>query len=113
MSHHCHAEGCTREVAPRYFACAKHWRLVPYWLQQALWRVYTSGQEVLKNPSPAYLVVQARCRLAIAEAEGLDADVARVRQELAQRARDTFETLSGFADDGELVAHLDGALGAP
>jgi hypothetical protein len=74
MSRHtCHAEGCPVKVPPKLFVCAKHWRMVPVSLQRELWRVYQPGQEAGKAPvTTAYLVVQTRCRIAIAEREGRD-----------------------------------------
>lgn len=71
--HTCHAEGCPAKVPPQLFVCAKHWRMVPPPLQRELWRVYKPGQEAGKAPvTTAYLVVQTRCRIAIAEREGRD-----------------------------------------
>jgi hypothetical protein len=52
------------------FTCREHWRMVPRWLQRALWAAYRPGQERDKRPSAAYLAVQTRCRLELARAEG-------------------------------------------
>lgn len=57
--------------------------MVPVHLQAAVWKTYKPGQEVRKDPSPAYLLVQTRCRVAIAEAEGRDTTA--LRAELARR----------------------------
>jgi len=76
VSHTCHADGCSVEVAPAMFACLPHWRMVPKPLQRALTRVYVPGQELTKQPTRAYMLVQMRCRLAIAMKEG-SRDVAR------------------------------------
>ena len=73
MSHTCHAEGCNVPVPPRMFMCARHWGRVPPWLQAGIWRFYVPGQERTKVVSKGYLVVQARARIAVAEAEGADA----------------------------------------
>lgn len=35
--------------------CARHWRMVPRALQQAVWAAYRPGQERTKTPSRAYL----------------------------------------------------------
>lgn len=53
--HTCHASGCAREIPPRLFVCAQHWRLVPKILQRGVWRHYRPGQEVDKRPTPEYL----------------------------------------------------------
>ena len=69
-AHLCHADDCNTPVPPKMFACSRHWRLVSRRLQAALWAAYLPGQEQGKAPvTRAYRIVQARCRLAIAEAE--------------------------------------------
>jgi len=55
VSHACHANGCTEEIPPRLFMCLKHWHLVPQRLRDTIWREYVPGQEVRKDPTPAYL----------------------------------------------------------
>lgn len=71
MAHHtCHAEGCSRSIPPRMFACSAHWGAVPRDLQRALWNVYREGQERDKVVTRAYLLVQILCRIAIASREG-------------------------------------------
>lgn len=86
--HTCHAEGCTVAVPPRMFACLRHWKMVPRRLQLELWKVYQPGQERGDAlVTVAYLVVQTRCRIAIAEQEGRD--LAELRRELA-----TFEQMA-------------------
>jgi hypothetical protein len=57
MKHLCHAIGCHEVVPPRMLMCGRHWRMVPFTLQQAVWKNYRRGQEVDKNPSAAYLEV--------------------------------------------------------
>jgi hypothetical protein len=54
------------------FACQRHWTMVPSWLKKLLWAVYVPGQEETKQVSRIYLLVQARCRVAIALAEQAD-----------------------------------------
>lgn len=56
--HTCHAPGCTRRVPARMFACLQHWRALPKAYQDAIWREYRPGQEITKDPSPAYMAVQ-------------------------------------------------------
>jgi hypothetical protein len=51
MSEHiCHAEGCTIAVAPEMLMCRKHWRMVPYRMQRAVWNTYQPGQCDLDPP---------------------------------------------------------------
>lgn len=70
MAHTCHAEGCAKAVPPRMLFCLPHWRKTPRHLQAAIWRTYREGQEVRKNPSALYLVVQAMAVAAVARMEG-------------------------------------------
>lgn len=56
--HHCHAYGCTRTVPPRMLMCAKHWRMVDAKIQRSIWATYVAGQEIRKDPTPAYLLAQ-------------------------------------------------------
>jgi hypothetical protein len=58
MDHNCHAFGCTRKVPPRLLMCAAHWRIVPRQIQAQVWKHYRPGQEIDKNPTEAYLLVQ-------------------------------------------------------
>lgn len=96
--HTCHAEGCSVQVPPRMFACLRHWRMVPRALQGELWSVYHDGQERGAAPvTAAYLVVQTRCRLAIAELEGRD--LTHLRRQLATFERQAAEEAS--AEDTE------------
>lgn len=43
--HTCHAKGCGLSVPPAFFMCRKHWRMVPYDMQQDVWAEYNAGQE--------------------------------------------------------------------
>lgn len=58
-------------VPPRMLFCLPHWRKVPAHLQRAVWKAYRPGQEVAKNPSALYLVVQAIVVAWVAKREGL------------------------------------------
>ena len=116
--HTCHAEGCSAIVPPRLFGCRKHWAMVPKWLQAALYRVYVPGQEIRKNPTRAYLMVQTRCRLAIAEKEGKPAElITGLRSELRLRILANFSgehrEIAGSLDLNELLRATDEGLGAP
>lgn len=73
VPHRCHAEGCDATIPPRLLMCRKHWRMVPRWLQRAVWAAYRPGQEDDKRPSLRYLLVQCRARIAVAREEGVDA----------------------------------------
>jgi hypothetical protein len=37
--------------------CAKHWRMVPRFVQNLIWHYYREGQEIDKNPSTEYICV--------------------------------------------------------
>jgi hypothetical protein len=70
MSEHtCHAKDCGVEVPPKMLMCARHWRMVPKELQQAVWREYRPGQEITKTPSAMYLQVAKEAIEAVARAE--------------------------------------------
>ncbi len=69
--HTCHALGCEKAVPPKMLMCLRHWRMVPVPLQRAVWREYVPGQEIRKDPTSAYLAVQAEAVNAVAAKEGL------------------------------------------
>lgn len=69
MSHYCHARGCTKMVAPKLFMCVRHWEMLPQRMQRAVWRTYTPGQEVRKDPSKEYLEVTREAIMWLAEYE--------------------------------------------
>ena len=68
-AHRCHALGCEKNVPPKMLMCLRHWRMVPVLLQRAVWREYVPGQEVRKDPTDAYLYVQAAAVNAVADKE--------------------------------------------
>jgi len=70
VSHHCHAEGCDVAVHPKLFACKRHWYMLPPRLRALIWKYYEPGQEVRKDPSPMYLMVQAIAVAWLAKHEG-------------------------------------------
>ena len=70
MTHHCHAEGCARVVPPCQLFCAAHWRTLPSRIRLAVLHAYRPGQEIDKQPSPAYLVAQRRAVMWVAVREG-------------------------------------------
>jgi hypothetical protein len=82
MSEHtCHATGCRRVVPPKMFMCRPHWHLLTPAHRRAIWATYRPGQEVTKDPSPAYLEA-ARAAIRYLEELGNtrpqpDADVTR------------------------------------
>jgi diadenosine tetraphosphatase ApaH/serine/threonine PP2A family protein phosphatase len=75
MGHTCHALQCETKLPPRLHMCKPHWAMVPMGLQRRLWRTYRPGQERDKKPSAAYMRAAADCIEAVAEAEGLPADL--------------------------------------
>lgn len=88
--------------------------MVPSWLQKALWKVYVPGQERRKDPTLAYLVVQTRCRLAIAEGEGKAHLKPRLLKELRQftaAAHPQWEAECRSMEAGAFLAWVDSNLG--
>ena len=70
MTHTCHAEGCSKAVAPKYLMCPRHWGMVPRPQQLEIWRHYRNGQEVDKRPSTEYLAVMKATVDLVARLEG-------------------------------------------
>lgn len=68
-AHHCHAKDCNREVPPKMLMCARHWRMVPRSLQDAVWATYRPGQEISKTPTLEYLGAAQDAIRAVAEKE--------------------------------------------
>lgn len=54
-AHLCHWPGCKFVVPPKLWGCHKHWYRLPKPLRARIWATYRPGQEVTKDPSPAYL----------------------------------------------------------
>ena len=67
--HTCHAHGCDRVIAPRFFMCPRHWAMVPLAHKAAVLRTYRSGQEIDKNPSAEYVAAATAARNAVQEKE--------------------------------------------
>jgi hypothetical protein len=57
IKHHCHWPGCHKIVPPSLWGCATHWFKLPVKLRQRIWHHYVPGQEINKNPTPAYIEV--------------------------------------------------------
>ncbi len=55
MAHLCHWPGCRREVPPKLWGCAEHWRTLPSDLRAKIWATYVAGQEISKTPSEDYI----------------------------------------------------------
>lgn len=69
--HTCHAKGCGKQVPPAFFMCGRHWKMVPYKLQQAVWREYNAGQEDGNaDVSEMYLKVTDEAVAYVAKLEG-------------------------------------------
>ena len=69
-AHLCHAIGCETPVKPELLMCLKHWRLVPYQLQRAVWRTYRPGQCDDMDPSAEWHTAADAAIKAVAEREG-------------------------------------------
>jgi len=69
VRHLCHAEKCRTEVPPRMLMCTKHWGMVPYKLQKAVWAHYVPGQEIRKDPTGEYLDAAMEAINAVADKE--------------------------------------------
>jgi hypothetical protein len=55
--HHCHWPNCPVPVPPKYWGCARHWRMLPKALRDKVWAAYVPGQEITKTPSQEYIRV--------------------------------------------------------
>jgi hypothetical protein len=55
--HHCHWPGCEKQVPPAMWGCSVHWFRLPAKLRAKVWATYKPGQELLGNPSEAYIKV--------------------------------------------------------
>lgn len=73
MTHLCHWPGCTREVPPAMWGCRSHWFALPKELRDRIWDAYVPGQEIRKDPSPAYIQVAFEVQDWIADHGGSDA----------------------------------------
>jgi len=67
--HKCHADGCSKPIAPAYLMCPAHWRMVPAEIQRRIWLLYRPGQEVDKRPTGQYLSAMKDAIAAVAKAE--------------------------------------------
>lgn len=65
--HNCHWPGCTANVPPAKWGCAKHWFMLPRALRTAIWQTFKPGQEKTFTPSREYVVVARRVQEWIAE----------------------------------------------
>lgn len=102
-AHHCHAEGCSKNIPPKRLMCGRHWRKVPQPIQRLIWLYYRVGQEVRKDPSRAYMAAQ---RLAVAAVAAQEKKVGVATVALAESRQ--WATLAGpavFAAIGE-ATHL-------
>lgn len=67
--HRCHADGCETPVPPKMLMCRRHWFMVPRLLQARIWQHYVPGQEIRKDPTPAYLEVMMQAIQAVKDKE--------------------------------------------
>lgn len=70
MSHVCHADGCNKPIPPAMLMCFLHWKMVPKDLQRKIWATYKPGQEIRKDPTPAYMDAYRAAVEAVAVREG-------------------------------------------
>lgn len=68
--HICHAEGCETPCPPRLLMCARHWRMVPKELQNAVYDTYRPGQERDMRPSIYWLDAATAAENHVREIEG-------------------------------------------
>ena len=57
MSHQCHWPTGRMETPPKLWGCKRHWFKLPKILRDKVWATYAPGQEIRKDPSPAYIDV--------------------------------------------------------
>lgn len=69
--HTCHAVNCKQIVSPAMLMCLRHWKMVPSELQRTIWNLFKPGQEIRKDPSPAYLEAARQAVAAVEERERL------------------------------------------
>lgn len=59
----CRWPGCSRLVEPRFYACYKHWNMLPQSHKSAIWAAYTYGQESnLAKVSDAWIEADRQAR---------------------------------------------------
>lgn len=69
MSHTCHWPGCGKAVPPKLWGCREHWYQLPAKLRAQIWATYRPGQEIDKQPSPAYIEAAQNVQRWIREAK--------------------------------------------
>jgi len=110
MSHTCHAEGCSVEVPPKLFMCKRHWFKLPKKLRDAVWAVYVPGQEIRKDPTARYLIVQAYAVAWVAHAEQRF-DRAQVEAHIEHAINFVADEL--VDEDADIIEELLGGLRLP
>lgn len=70
MPHHCHAMQCQTPCKPEYLMCGRHWRMVPFHLQSAVYNAYRPGQCDDMNPSTSWWKASDNAIVAVAVSEG-------------------------------------------
>jgi hypothetical protein len=71
-THECHWPGCDAQVPPAMWGCLRHWRRLPFSLQNRIWRAYQPGQEETGRPSREYVAVARAVQEWIAKEIGDD-----------------------------------------
>lgn len=76
VEHLCHAAACKTPVPRRMFMCARHWRMVPKPLQDAIWATYVPGQERGRiTPTSDYFKVTREAIRVVRRAESADTEL--------------------------------------
>lgn len=47
-------------MPPKMWGCKRHWFMLPKDIRKEIWATYKPGQEIKKNPSPAYIAAADR-----------------------------------------------------
>ena len=68
--HRCHARDCRVAVRPELLMCLKHWRMVPKFIQRAVWRHYREGQCDDKDGTKEWMQAADAAIGFVARAEG-------------------------------------------
>ena len=67
--HTCHAIDCNACCPPKMFMCLRHWRMLPKFAQNDIWKEYRLGQEIRKNPSNEYIKAAQRAQILVLNKE--------------------------------------------
>lgn len=71
----CHAVRCRKRIPARHFMCAMHWAILPEAEQQRLGERFDPEQYYTGRVSREWMRQAMRCKLLVAEHEGLSVDL--------------------------------------